>query len=79
MQFDVPLSSVHRSTADKPSIIPHLSSYNMDAEVGDPVVLSCASSSIPTPVIYWKRTGGASSTIRNYGLIKNVSWRFVLL
>ncbi|CAH8652389.1 unnamed protein product [Dicrocoelium dendriticum] len=55
----------------KPSIIHHLSSYNTDSDVGDRVVLECAADGIPTPVIYWQRTGGPSSIIRNYGLTKN--------
>lgn len=55
----------------KPTIVHHMSSYNTDADAGDRVVLECAAEGIPTPVIYWQRTGGQSSIIRNFGLTKN--------
>ncbi|KAA0196299.1 hypothetical protein FBUS_09161 [Fasciolopsis buskii] len=55
------------------TIVYHMSSYNTDADVGDPVALQCAAEGIPTPFIFWQRTGGPSSIIRNYGLTKNVS------
>ncbi|KAA3670800.1 uncharacterized protein DEA37_0012017, partial [Paragonimus westermani] len=55
----------------EPSIVHHLSSYNTEADVNNPVVLECAADGIPTPFIYWQRTGGPSSIIRNYGTTKN--------
>ncbi|KAF7262138.1 hypothetical protein EG68_00607 [Paragonimus skrjabini miyazakii] len=55
----------------QPAIVHHLSSYNTEADVNNPVVLDCAAEGIPTPFIYWQRTGGPSSIIRNYGTTKN--------
>ncbi|CAL8068405.1 unnamed protein product [Calicophoron daubneyi] len=65
-----PLSAGSSNEAP-PTIVYHLSSYNTDAEAGDPVTLRCAADGIPTPLIYWQRTGGASSIIRNYGATKS--------
>ncbi|TNN16071.1 Neural cell adhesion molecule 1 isoform 1 [Schistosoma japonicum] len=55
----------------KPNIVRHMSSYNTDADFGDPVTLQCNADGIPPPFIYWRRTAGASSIIRNFGTVKS--------
>ncbi len=40
---------------------------------GDRTTLQCQAFGIPKPVVYWTRTGGTSSLIRNYGNTKPVS------
>ncbi|KAL5964644.1 Dipeptidyl peptidase 8 [Taenia solium] len=34
------------------------------------MTLRCQAAGIPQPVVYWRRTGGSSSLIRNYGISK---------
>ncbi|CAH8614673.1 unnamed protein product [Schistosoma guineensis] len=55
----------------KPNIVRHMSSYDTDADSGDPVSLHCNADGIPPPFIYWRRTAGASSIIRNFGTVKS--------
>ncbi|CAH8629024.1 unnamed protein product [Heterobilharzia americana] len=55
----------------KPNIVRHMSSYDTDADSGDPVTLQCNADGIPPPVIYWRRTAGESSIIRNFGAVKS--------
>ncbi|VDQ09991.1 unnamed protein product [Trichobilharzia regenti] len=57
----------------KPNIVRHMSSYDTDADAGDSVELQCNADGIPPPFIYWRRTAGASSIIRNFGSVKSVS------
>ncbi|RTG80384.1 uncharacterized protein DC041_0007036 [Schistosoma bovis] len=52
-----------------------MSSYDTDADSGDPVSLHCNADGIPPPFIYWRRTAGASSIIRNFGTVKSFSSR----
>ncbi|KAM7533898.1 hypothetical protein Aperf_G00000107956 [Anoplocephala perfoliata] len=51
-------------------VLPFQSSYTTTVTEGDRMVLSCQAAGIPQPVIYWTRTGGSSSLIRNYGISK---------
>ncbi|KAL3315543.1 Hemicentin-1 [Cichlidogyrus casuarinus] len=53
-----------------PLIVRHQSSYAKDVTEGDRVALDCNATGIPTPRIYWQRTGGSSSIIRGYGIQK---------
>ncbi|CAH8866641.1 unnamed protein product [Trichobilharzia szidati] len=55
----------------KPNIVRHMSSYDTDADAGDSVELQCNADGIPPPFIYWRRTAGASSIIRNFGSVKS--------
>ncbi|KAL7055186.1 hypothetical protein AAHC03_024434 [Spirometra sp. Aus1] len=53
-----------------PTINNFQSSYDTTVNEGDRVTLRCEAHGIPPPVISWRRTGGSSSLIRNYGNMK---------
>ncbi|VDN09774.1 unnamed protein product [Dibothriocephalus latus] len=53
-----------------PTINNFQSSYDTTVNEGDRVTLRCEAHGIPPPVITWRRTGGSSSLIRNYGNMK---------
>ena len=38
------------------------------------MTLYCQATGIPQPVVYWFRTGGSSTLIRNYGISKPVGF-----
>lgn len=54
-------------------MLPFHSSYTTTVTEGDRMILHCQAAGIPRPVVYWSRTGGSSSLIRNYGISKPVS------
>ncbi|KAL5105663.1 Dipeptidyl peptidase 8 [Taenia crassiceps] len=51
-------------------VLPFHSSYTTTVTEGDRMILRCQAAGIPQPIVYWSRTGGSSSLIRNYGISK---------
>uniref|UniRef100_A0A5K3FI43 Ig-like domain-containing protein n=1 Tax=Mesocestoides corti TaxID=53468 RepID=A0A5K3FI43_MESCO len=51
-------------------VLPFKSSYTTTVTEGDRMTLYCEAFGIPQPVVYWSRTGGSSSLIRDYGISK---------
>ncbi|VDM19045.1 unnamed protein product [Hydatigera taeniaeformis] len=58
------------SVVSKAKVLPFHSSYTTTVTEGDRMTLRCQAAGIPQPVVYWSRTGGSSSLIRNYGISK---------